>query len=125
MFIILIYLSFITGKFKTGRLEESGDSITADKLYELLLQSDHDKVVNTERMSDEILEALLDREICKMPALPKGDIQDTPSKNDETNKNFFRVLEETDRPQRDLQGINSENTKPSANGSVANNMSSP
>lgn len=124
MFIILIYLSFITGKFKTGRLEESGDSITADKLYELLLQSDHDKVVNTERMSDEILEALLDREICKKPALPKRDIQDTPSENDETNKNFFQVLEETDRPQKDLQGINSENTNPSANGSVTINMSS-
>ena len=115
MFTILI---FITGKFKTGRLEEGNDAITADKLYELLLQSDHDKVVNTELMSDEILEALLDREVCKKQTLPEGDIQDTPSENDEANKNFFQVLEETDRPARDLQGINSENA---TNESVTNN----
>ena len=100
----------ITGKFKTGRLDEDGDAITADKLYELLLQSDHNKVVTTEIMSDEILEALLDRGICKKPVVPNGDIQDGTLQNDETKKNFFRVLEETDHTGKDLQGINSENT---------------
>ena len=102
--------TYITGKFKTGRLDEDGDIITADKLYELLLQSDHDKVVTTEVMSDDILEALLDRGICKKPAIPNRDTQDDTLQNDKTKKNFFKVLEETDDAGKDLQGINSENT---------------
>lgn len=92
---------------------ENNDAITADKLYDLLLQSDHDKVVNTEVMSDKILEALLDREICNKPVFPNGEERDTPSQNNETNKNFFKVLEETDSAGRDLQGINAKNAKSS------------
>lgn len=108
------------GKFKTGGLEGNGDAITADKLYELLLQSDHDKVVNTEVMSDEMLEALLDREICKKPTLPNGDVQDTLSENTEPNNNFFRVLEQNDGTGTDLQGVNSENTTSSTNEAIPN-----
>ena len=115
---------FDVGKFKTGRLDENSDAIAADKLYELLLQSDHDKVVDTEVMSDEMLEALLDREIGKKPVVTNGDIQDTPSQNDETNKNFFRVLQETDGAGMDLQGINVENAKSSTTKPIANNTSS-
>lgn len=109
-----------SGKFKTGGLEGNGDAITADKLYELLLQSDHDKVVNSEVMSDEMLEALLDREICKKPILPNGDVQDTPSENTEPNNNFFRVLEQNDGTGTDLQGVNSENMTSSTNEAIPN-----
>lgn len=119
--ILSILLMFVTGKFKTGMLDENSDAITADKLHDLLLQSDHDKVVNTEVMSDEILEALLDRKICKKPG---GDVQGTPSENDKTSKNFFRVLEETDTTGRDLQGINSENTQSSTDEPDVNTSSS-
>ena len=90
-----------------------------------MLQSDHDKVVDAQVISDEILEALLDREICKKPAIPNGDVQDGPSQNDETNKNFFRVLEESDNVGKDLQGINSESTaKSSANEPTADTSAS-
>ena len=72
-----------------------------------------------------MLEALLDREICKKPAIPNGDVQDDPLQNDETNKNFFRVLEESDNPGRDLQGINSESTaKSNANEATVNTSAS-
>jgi len=81
-------------------------------------------VVDTEVMSDEILEALLDREICNKPVFPSGEDRDIPSQNDETNKTFFKVLEETDSTGRDLQGINAENSKSSTSESIANDTSS-
>lgn len=118
------HIRLVSGKFKTGRLDENSDTITADKLYELLLQSDHDKVVDTEVMSDEILEALMNREFCNKPVFTNGDVQDAPSQNDETNKNFFKVLEETDNAGRDLQGINVDNAKSSTSEPIANNTSS-
>ena len=90
-----------------------------------MLQSDHDKVVDTKVISDEILEALLDREICKKPVIPNGDVQDATLQKDGTNNNFFKVLEETDNAGRDLQGINSENTtKSNANEPTADTSTS-
>lgn len=114
-------MTTVVGKFKTGRLDDNSDAISADVLYDLLLQSDHDKVVDTEVMSNEVLEALLDREICKKPASAEGDVQDTPSQNDEANKNFFKVLDESDSSGKDLQGITGESTNSEL---VANTMSS-
>jgi len=86
------------GKFKTGQQEKESDALSADKLYELLLQSDHDRVITSDQpvLSDQVLEALLDR-----GTSPKD------GENSDPKENYFKVLGESDTGGKDLQGINS------------------
>lgn len=90
------------GKFKTGQQEKESDAISADKLYELLLQSDHDRVITSDHpvLSDEVLEALLDRGMS-----PKNG--KNPLHSDTNKTSYFKVLQSADISSKDLQGISS------------------
>lgn len=96
-----IHVIFFLGKFKTGQQEKESDAISADKLYELLLQSDHDRVITSDQpvLSDKVLEALLDRGVS-----PKDGEKSLQS---DSKENYFKVLGDGDTGGKDLQGINS------------------